>query len=601
VSDARRIDRKPRPARRIAACSCAAWLAAAAPAQTQPAPQTPPTPTPAPQQNEQPAQEPKPAEPAPQQPNPQLPAQPSDADRAADALRKALGLKKGPVPGDPNAKPPTPPATSPDAAAQPTAPQDPQRPQEPTPIPTAPNPERPAADPSNQAADSLRDLMPRAVSPQDPAAPPAPEPPRDAAALQATQKNGEAAYPVHGSIGTRFRSRDSGSDKDQDLGVTVRVDAGDKTRHAITSHFAGRGFLDLDGIQRGNSFNGLDETYNDSLGGYVYAAHADLHRIPSLDLARVGRQSLIDTPQWLDIDGAYAESKRHGMLRAYGAAYVGAPVRYWDGTTHGDRAYGAAFGLHPWQGGRMRFDWMHIDDDVYAADGSDDLLAVQAWHAIDDRTTVYAKHTWLDGNARDLVLRGQSYWEQLGIDGSLTYRELLSTQSAQTTEFDPYSPILVTYAPYRQIEALATKQFGERWAVSAGCDARQLRDDGAESQFNREYTRFYAGPSVQKLFGKDLTLSGNAERWNATDGDYTTFSGDLRWRASPLTTATMGTSYARFAYDAFAAEERDNVRSWYLRVQHRPKPDLRIDGTIAHEQNDIDSYVHFRIGATWTF
>jgi hypothetical protein len=106
---------------------------------------------------------------------------------------------------------------------------------------------------------------------------------------------------------------------------------------------------------------------------------------------------------------------------------------------------------------------------------------------------------------------------------------------------------------------------------------------------------------VQKLFGKDLTLSGNAERWNATDGDYTTFSGDLRWRTSPLTTATMGTSYARFAYDAFAAEERDNVRSWYLRVQHRPKPDLRIDGTIAHEQNDIDSYVHFRIGATWTF
>lgn len=249
----------------------------------------------------------------------------------------------------------------------------------------------------------------------------------------------------------------------------------------------------------------------------------------------------------------------------------------------------------------MRFDWMHIDDDVYAADGTDDLVAVQAWHAIDDRTTVYAKHTWLDGNARDLVLRGQSYWEQLGIDGSLTYRELLSTQSAQTTEFDPYSPILVTYAPYRQIEALATKQFGERWAVSAGCDARQLRDDGAESQFNREYTRFYAGPSVQKLFGKDLTLSGNAERWNAIDGDYTTFSGDLRWRASPLTTATMGTSYARFAYDAFAAEERDNVRSWYLRVQHRPKPDLRIDGTIAHEQNDIDSYVHFRIGATWTF
>lgn len=582
-------------ARRIAACSCAAWLAAAVAAQ-EPKPTPQPTPQPsepqaptAPQQGPTPQAQPETPTPQPTTPNPQAAPQQSDADRAAEALRKALGLKKGPTQGDPHA-----PKATPDAAAQ-TGSQDP-KPQQ----ATQPDTDRPTVEPSDRAADSLRDLMPKAVSPLDPSQPSA-APDRASRDEHVARAAGEDAYPVHGSVSTRYRSRHSGSETDQDLGVSTSIDAGDRERHAVTAHFAGRGFLDLDGIQQDSSLNGLDETFDESLGGYVYAAHADLHRVPGLDLARVGRQSIVDAPQWIDVDGAAAETKRHGSMRVFGSAFVGAPVRYWDGTTHGDRAYGTAVGLQPWQGGRIRLDWMHVDDDLYAVDGSDDLVSMQAWHSVSDSANVYAKHTWLDGDPRDFVLRGNGYFESLGLDGSLTYRELLTTQTAQTTDFDPYSPMFVTYAPYRQLEALLAKQFGERWSLTGGCDARQLRDEGDESQFNREYSRLYFGPAVEKLFDEDLTLSAQAEFWDATDGEYSTISGDLRWRASKQTTATLGTSYARFAYDAFAGEERDNARTWYLRVQHRPRPSLRVEGSLAHESNDIDSYVHFRIGTTWTF
>jgi hypothetical protein len=581
----------------LIACSCAVLLGGPLLAQAGGTPPQEPKPDPA-QQQQQP-QQPQPAVPAPQPaqtPTPQpTPPPPSDADRAAEALRKAFGLKKGPTPGDPNAPKPAATTQQPNANAA-NAAQDPNA--------AAQDPQKPPQDPTEQAASSLRDLMPKAVRPQDAEPTPLPEPqpaPREAD-LAAAERASQPSYPVHGSIGTRLRSRSAGNgDDDLDLGATLQVNAGDKKRHATTAHFAGRAFADLDNFQRDSSFNGLDETIDDDFGGYVYAAHADLHRIPNLEVARIGRQSIVDGPQWLDFDGAAVETKRFTSARIFAGAYVGAPVRYWESTSHGDRAYGGSLGAQMWEGGRARFDWMHIDDDLYAVDGTDDLVSLQAWHALSENANLYGKHTWLDGDPRDLVLRGQGYFEKLGLDGSITYRELLSTQRAQTTDFDPYSPIFVTYAPYRQLELLATKQLSERWTLAAGCDVRELRDEGTESSFNREYARFWAGPTVERLFDKDLTLSVQAENWESTGGDYSTFSGDLRWRATPLTTATIGTSYARFAYDAFAAEERDNVRSWYVRLQHRPRPSLRVESTLAHEDNDYDSYVHFRIGTTWTF
>ena len=228
---------QPGRARRIAACSCAAWLAAAVAAQEpkpQPVPQPPetqPQPPAAPQQGTPPQAQQATPKPQATPPDPQAAPQQSDADRAAEALRKALGLKKGPTQGDPHA-----PQATPDAAT-PSGTQDPQP--QPT---TRPNADRPDVDPSDQAADSLRDLMPKAVSPLDPSQPSA-VPDRTSRDQDVARAADEDAYPVHGSVSTRYRSRHSGSETDQDLGVSTSIDAGDRERHAVTAHFAGRGAL----------------------------------------------------------------------------------------------------------------------------------------------------------------------------------------------------------------------------------------------------------------------------------------------------------------------------------------------------------------------
>ena len=153
----------------LIACSCAVLLGGPLLAQAGGTPPQEPKPDPA-QQQQQP-QQPQPAVPAPQPaqtPTPQpTPPPPSDADRAAEALRKAFGLKKGPTPGDPNAPKPAATTQQPDANAA-NAAKDPNA--------AAQDPQKPPQDPTEQAASSLRDLMPKAVRPQDAEPTPLPEP-----------------------------------------------------------------------------------------------------------------------------------------------------------------------------------------------------------------------------------------------------------------------------------------------------------------------------------------------------------------------------------------------------------------------------------------
>ncbi|MEQ1631819.1 MAG: hypothetical protein ABL997_05570, partial [Planctomycetota bacterium] len=448
-------------------------------------------------------------------------------------------------------------------------------------------------DPADRAASALQRLMPGATAPEDPTPPPAP--------LARALPPVDEAPRLHGSVQARYRLRRSDLDRDQDLSLSTTLDYGDAEKHATTARFAGRGFADLDGIQSDNSFNGLDESFDDRVNGYVYEAYADFHRIDDVGLARLGRQPLYDTPEVIEFDGARVDSERIGSARGWGSIYGGLPVRQWEASRHGDGIFGLAGGLQPWDQGRVRFDWMRIQDETLTFDGSDDLLSTMWWQGLGEHGSLHGKHTWLDGKPRDLLLRHNGNFDLLALSSTVTYRELLTAQRDQVTDFDPYNPILLTYEPFRQLEVLLSTQLDEQWSLSAGCDLRRLRDDASEGQYNHEYTRAYVGPSVQDLFGEDLVLSVQAEAWDASDSDYHTVSGDLRWRLSEPLIATLGSSYARYAYDQFAGEERDHVRDWFVRFQYRPKPSMRVDAAVEYEDNDFDSYMHLRLSTTWTF
>lgn len=579
-------------------------LAVPLPAQ---APRTEPEPA---RPDPRPQQDPGKQEPGKQEPGKQEPPPPppDDAARAAEALRKALGLEPGGQvpPAEPRAgEPAVPQEPGREPSAQEPGKQDPPPGQQPGQQPEPPAPPAKPPDETEQGARGIELLLPGAERRTDPQERPvSPDPAAGgtpAAVPTAPPAADGAPAAVRGSLQLHYRLRRTGEDGDQELLSLLTLDAGDALRDPVTAHFLGRAFLDIDGLQGTNAFNGLDETTGDAVGGYVYEAYADFHRIPSLEVARLGRQSLFTTPELVEFDGAYAETERFGDLHGFGAVYGGIPVHHYEASRSGDAVFGLAGGLEPWTGGRLRFDWMHIADETRTFDGRDDLLGLSWWQGLGDWLLLEGKHTWLDGDPRDLLLRGHGAWPALQMDATVVYRELLRAQSAQVTEFDPFFPVLATYEPYRQLELTLNRSFGDDLTVSAGADVRRLRDAADEGQFNHEYERVWLGPSLSSLFGADLELSLFGEYWDADGDDRNSVIGDLRWRPAPEWLLVLGSSYALYRFDTLDDIERDHVRDYYLRVQHRPSAAWRLDGALEFEDNDFDRFFLLRMGVTWTF
>lgn len=587
------------------------------------------------------AQDPPPP-PQQQQPRPPQPKPPDEPDRAADVLRRLLGLRKGPggntgtVPEQPPTPPPVIPTPAqepelPPAAVQPGPPLLPQ-PLDPAeaaaralrrllpgaerptvaPLPQVPpllarpepgsmpqDPSKPSpADDTGRAAGALERLLPTATPPRDP---PAMAQPTTGPQTPAPRR--VPGVPVHGSLSLRYRGRTAARerDRDQDLVGLLSLTVGDPQRHAVTGHFLGRGYADLDGRQRDNALNGLDQALHEPLNGRVYTAHLDFHRLPHLDLARAGRQILDETPATVEFDGLRVETGRFGPERLWFGAHGGVPVHHFEASRGGDAVFGLSAGAQPWDGGRLRADWLHLRDDFLGFGLRDDLLGLGWWQDLTPALQLRGRHTWLEGDPRDLLVRGRAEVEPWGLSLDFGYRELLTTQRLQVTELDPFYLIAFAEAPYRQVDATATLAISDHLDVTAGADLRRLRDAADEGPFNREFERLHLGPAVHGLCDDRLSASLTAEYWNSQGEDFRTIGGEVRWRFSPRTTGSFGTDYHLFRFDSLQDRERDHVRDWHLRLEHRADHGLRLDGGYHYERDSTDEYHLFRLGMTWTF
>jgi len=585
-----------------------AGVAAPAPGQAPGAtakPQGPP-----PQQDPQPKdpqqQDPQQQDPRPQDPRPQDPArpggQPIDETRtAADILKKMLGLDAGP--GELPAFPPPPPLIwqSPATDGRPK-PQDPKPGPPPTELPSAAR--TPAFDPTAAAARAMERLMPDAVPPPipDPATGVVPALPAPA---DVAPRDAQPEF-LTGSLRLRYRARHGGDDDDQDVVGLLSVRIGDADRDPVSGTLLARGFADLDG-RNGGVFQGLDHSFGDRAEGRVLLGHIDVHRVVGLRVARLGRQDLVETPVALTLDGLRVESDRADGTGLWWGAYGGVPVHHFESSSRGDLAVGVSGGLRPWRGARVRVDGMHLDDDQLGTPGRRDLLlGTSWWQSLGDVARLRGEHTWLDGNPRDLVLAvdgsaAEESW--LGaLDGSVTYRELLTTQRAQVTELDPYFEIASDFKPYRQLTAQVSRGFGEHFVLAGGADVRRLRNARDEGAFNREFTRGYLEPSLDGLFGGHLDASIVLERWETDGEDLDTVGGELRFALDRELSLRLSSFYELYSLDTIQGRERDHVRTWELRAEYRPPSgDFVFDAGYALERDDFDTYHTFRMAVSWMF
>ncbi len=565
-----------------------------------------PAPTPQPPQQQPP---PQPQQPPQQQPPPstQQPPKPEPIDpakAAADLLRKRLGLQPGPA-GEPPAGPPAKPAEAvpedPDrparteepaaaGAAQPAAPQDPQ-PQQP-----------PPQDPAEAARRALQRLMPEAKPPEaapipnaqgtpDTTLPPGP----DAAAKAPLPEKVGTEW--HGVLAMRYRARHGDGENDHELAARAFLDIGNGARDPFTFHLAAYGFADLDGSDPGDPFAGLDESLGE-LNGRIYAAHVDAHRLPGLELARLGRQDLVETPTPVTFDGLRVDSERFGSVKAFLSAYGGVPVHHFEASSSGDSIYGVGGGFSPWHAARVRLDWMSIRDEFLPLDREDDVLGARWWQDFEG-VQLHGLHTWVDGKPRDLHV-GARGGVDLPVVFAVDYRELLTTQRAQVTELDPYYAIAGEYRPYRQIDATLSRDLGEDVTATLGGAMRRLADGGDEGTFNREFDRLNADLFVGRVFADELSLSLGASWWDTDDEDYRAFTGELQYETAQGLRLSLGSGYDLFKYDVFSDRERIDVHTLYVRAVQRLSASVRLDAAYEFETDDDDDYHVLRVEVIWT-
>jgi hypothetical protein len=311
-------------------------------------------------------------------------------------------------------------------------------------------------------------------------------------AEQALEEESEdGGVPVHGTMKLRYRGRSSGSQQDHDLYGVLTLDVGDAQTDRVTGHFMGRMALDLDGspTQPGeNPFFSLEDTRGNDVDSTLYYFYADVHDVGPLETVRLGRQTLYETPAFAWFDGLLLETPGAGKSDLQAGLYGGVPVRQY-GLFPADLILGAYLNTWPWDGGRARFDWMHVDDEFALTANNDDLFGLGLWQTLGEAWRVEGQYSVLNAESRDMRLAANWYDPEGDLSVNATYYQLLTPQRDLALEFDPLFPTLFEYFPFYQASLLATKGFGESLRLQGGLDFRRVSDGEDVGVFNRDYDR----------------------------------------------------------------------------------------------------------------
>lgn len=431
--------------------------------------------------------------------------------------------------------------------------------------------------------------------------------PQDPAANVRQEQSAPAAQPspttpfVRGQLISRYWLRWTGNQNDSDLYETLVLDVGDATQHAVTGHFYGRMAADLDGDTDGTApFSSLQDVWDDNVDAQVYDAFVDLHRLDQLELVRIGRQSLADTPEFAYFDGVHVRTHASGTSGLQFGAYGGLSTHHYESSHSGDLTAGLYGEFRPWQGGRLRIDWMHLEDEALLGPHSDDLFSGGVWHTF-GVAQLEAQYSRIEGRDRDVRARAAWSAPESHLLAQLTWYQLLTTQRSQVLELDPFYNSLNELFPYWQFGAMVGKGIVDQVDVDAGTDVRRVSDNDDIGTFNRDYERWYVTVNVRDVLADGVTLSVTADYWDSDGQDVHTWAGELAKRCNDQLTTSVGTYYSLYKFSLFANDERDHVRTYYGRLRYAASRATDLDLTYEFERTDLDDFQVLRMGFTWHF
>jgi hypothetical protein len=426
--------------------------------------------------------------------------------------------------------------------------------------------------------------------------------PPPAAAPAASER--PSGYRIEGYLSSRYWVRWTGDDSDQDLHEVLSLDFGERDRDTVTGHFLGRLAADLDshrGTSRSSPFFNLSDSFDRAIDPRLYHASVDLNRLgEALERVRVGRQELYDTPVFAYFDGVSLTTGDLTPSRLEFGAWGGASTHLFESSRSGDWLGGGFAEMRPWRGGRVRADWMHIEDDRVVGSRDDDLIGLRVWQTIAERVTLDAGYTRFVERDRDVDVRAAYIVPEDDLVAQVIWHQLLNTQRDLVLELDPFVGALREYDPFWQLGALVSKGVHEHVDVRAAVDLRRVTDRADVGPFNRDYERYGLTVTPHDLIVEGSSLSVTVDSWRSDGQDLWTVGGDLSQRFGDVTVA-IGTYYSLFEYELFRNEERDHVRTYFANLRHRVSPSISWDLAYEFEQNDLDDFHTLRLGALWRF
>ncbi len=402
-----------------------------------------------------------------------------------------------------------------------------------------------------------------------------------------------SSIPVHGYLKSRYLARWTDGAQDQDLYETLSLDVGDPSRHRVTAHFLGDFSVDLDKHTDNQGYYAYDSA-RDAKGSWliprVYSAYLDFHRVDSLGIARVGRQTINETPVVSFFDGVRAESTELGSLRLKLGAYGGIPVYLYQNHQAGDLMGGAYAEGRLWQGFRARVDWQHIDGHNGGEEFKNTLVAFGGWQTVGRYLDVHANFTRMDNENRDVLARATFHQPEWDFRLQASYYELLQIQQNAVIGADSLYPVLKDYQPYREYRWMASKGVGDHVNLDAGMDLRRLSHEENASAFNHQYDRYFATLDLIDLGVKGSSLSVTGDKWVSSDRQTDSLQLDLTLPIGKKSKVSGGTAHYLYKYDYYSDQERTDVQAYYVKFEHAFSRSLRtsVDYSFEHDSSSTN-------------
>jgi hypothetical protein len=418
----------------------------------------------------------------------------------------------------------------------------------------------------------------------------------------APQRRRLRRMPIHGSFRFNYRLRTDGDESDNDFYQYLVLNVGDDQQCGWSGSFHGRLTEDLDGRSDKDEFfvfDSITDTYKHRINGRVYHMYASYRpRGGSTRLVRIGRQ-WIEGGELFHVDGVRVDFGDSASVdtATWGASiFAGIPAHLFEGTPEGDVTVGFSIYGRPWKGAKARLDYTFLNDDTrYYGTESAHLITLTLRQQYDRNVSWWASYQHLDEDPRTLRFAGNAALptQDMFIRGS--FFSQLTTQTQTVTELDPFFSIGQTLEPYWTGDISVSRGVGERLFLEAGLALRQLYDDGDESTFNREYTRYWGAASLDDWPCKGGSVTVTGERWDSAD-DAWTVTADFEYRPSKRFKLQLGTDYSAYRFDFYTAGERQSVRGYYVRVLMRTSERWRFHLRARLEDDKFDTYFTLNTG-----